>query len=171
MYKKAFKFLLIAAVLWGVLVGLIYLGSYLRYTAGNQTWHGTGTIITLLFIWATIFTVTVVITMKGIELIKQNLRGKLRLDFAAWLGVLVAEYSANESMDIVTFFNKICQENGVKEAPKLAKFYDNNKKLAGTREAVFDHLRKEIEFLADKHSAQVQSAKKSARQVNNKKQK
>lgn len=169
MYRKAFKFLSVAAILWCVLVGLIYLGSYLKFMIGDGTWHGTGTIITLLFIWVTIFTITVVITMRGIEVIKQNLRGKLRLDFAAWLGALVAEYSANGSMDIVAFFNKICEENGIQEAPKLSQFYDKNKKMTGNREAVFDQIRKEIEFKADKWT--MESLNKARKQANNKKQK
>ena len=149
---KALKFFTIAAALWGLLIGLIHLGSYLKFALIEPTWHGTAAVISVIFIWVTIFTVTIVTTMKGVEIIRQHLRKKLQFDFAAWLGTLVADYNRkDDSINIETFFNAICNENGIKDVPDLKKFY----KGKDNRNSVFEKIKEEIEFAASQHSREL----------------
>lgn len=155
MYRKAFKFFLTAFILWLILIGLIYLGSYLRYMISGGSWHQNATIISLLFVWVTIFTITVVVTMKGVVTIKEHLKAKMRLDFLAWLGMLTIDYyRSNPSMDIYAFFKSICEENGIKNIPDFSRFYDSKKNLNLQRNNIFETIRKEIEETANEWSNQ-----------------
>jgi hypothetical protein len=144
--KKFFK---ITVILYVVLIILIYFGSYLKYLL-NYSWPGTASVIAIIFIWVTIFFIAIVLAARGVFLIKERMRGKERLDFVAKLGVLSAEYSkTNDKMEISEFFELVCKENGVMEIPDLNKFTGENFSLKGTRQNVFDALRKEIEAAAN----------------------
>jgi hypothetical protein len=148
MLKNESKLFKIAAILFVVLVILIYFGSYLKYLL-SYSWFGTAAVIAILFIWITIFFIATIITAKGTSLIKERLRGKERLDFVAKLGVLVAEYrKTNDKMEVGEFFEILCKDNGVMDIPDLNKYIDENFSLKGTRETVFETLRKEIEEAA-----------------------
>ncbi|MFH0975561.1 MAG: hypothetical protein V1874_07225 [Spirochaetota bacterium] len=147
--KKIFG---IAALLYAVLIILIYFGSYLKYLL-NYSWFGNAAVIVVIFIWVTVFLIATVLTAKGVFLIKERMRGKERLDFTAWLGVLIADYSqSGKKIDLQAFFKMVCKENGVSETPDLKKYYNKQKMLKDTREVVFEELRQEIEDAADSWS-------------------
>jgi len=106
--KKLFK---IAAILYIILIILIYFGSYLKYLL-SYSWLGTASVITIIFIWVTIFFITIVISARVLFFIKVRLRGKERLDFVAKYGALVAEYAKNnknKKMQTTEFFTLICK--------------------------------------------------------------
>jgi hypothetical protein len=148
---KIFK---IAVLLYAVLIILIYFGSYLKYLL-NYSWAGTASVIAIIFIWVTIFLIATIITAKGVSLIKERMRGKERLDFTAWLGVLIAVYlQSGKKMDLSTFFKQVCRENGLSKVPDLNKFYDEKKKLKGTRDAILVELRQEIEDAIEESPAE-----------------
>jgi hypothetical protein len=149
--KKLFK---IAAILYIILIILIYFGSYLKYLL-SYSWLGTASVITIIFIWVTIFFITIVISARVLFFIKVRLRGKERLDFVAKYGALVAEYAKNnknKKMQTTEFFTLICKENGVMKAPDLKKYSKQNFSLKGTRDKVFESLRREIEIAANEWS-------------------
>ena len=143
--KKLFK---MASFLYLILILFIYLGSYLKYLL-KYPWYGTATVIFIIFLWVTIFLIATVIATRGIYLIRKHDEKKTKLDFIAWLGVLTADYrqSGNE-IDLLNFFIEICKENGIKDAPDLEKYYNNQKKLIEDRESVYIKLRQEIEEAA-----------------------
>ncbi len=149
MLKKEKKLFKIAAILYAVLIILIYFGSFLKYLL-SYSWFGTAAVITILFIWVSIFFIATVISARGVYLIKVRLHGKERLDFVAKLGTLAAEYGkTNDKMEIGEFFELVCKENGVMDIPDLNKYVKENFSLKGTREKVFETLRKEIEEAAN----------------------
>ena len=147
--KKHFK---IAALLYLILLVLIYFGAYLKYLL-SYSWLGNGSVIAIIFIWLTVFFIATIIVTRGLFLIKQRLRGKERLDFVAQIGALTAEYGKTKGkMELGEFFKIICKENGVMEIPDLNKY--SNEKFSGqfARENVFKALRQEIEAAAIAHS-------------------
>ncbi len=149
--KKLFK---ISAILYIILIILIYFGSYLKYLM-SHSWAGTASVIAVIFIWVTVLFITVVISSRALFLIKVRLRGKERLDFVAKYGSLIAEYgkaNKNKKMLVTEFFAQICKENGVMKAPDLKKYSKENFALKGTREKVFESLRREIERSANEWS-------------------
>jgi hypothetical protein len=154
MLKNEKKLIKIAAILYIVLIILIYFGSYLKYLL-SYSWLGTASVITIIFIWVTIFFITVVISARVLFFIKVRLRGKERLDFVAKYGSLVAEYAKNnknKKMQVAEFFILICKENGIMKAPDIKKYSKENFGLKGTRERVFESLRQEIEDAANEWS-------------------
>lgn len=145
--KKLFK---IAAILYAILIILIYFGSYLQYLL-SYSWYGKGSVIAIIFIWVTIFFIATIIAARGVFYIKQRLRGAERLDFVAKLGTVAAELAkADESgdMKLSEFFETVCKENGVMDTPDLSKYAEENFALRGTREKVLESLRHEIENAA-----------------------
>ncbi|MBN2402186.1 MAG: hypothetical protein JXN64_07280 [Spirochaetes bacterium] len=154
MQKKEKKLFKVAAILYMILIILIYFGSYLRYLLSNS-WFGTGSVIVVIFIWVTIFFITTIITARGVFHIKQRLRATERLDFVAKLGALAVEIGKeNEdgNMELSEFFELVCKENGVMDIPDLSKYANENFALRGTREKVFETLRHEIEAAANSWS-------------------
>jgi TM2 domain-containing membrane protein YozV len=153
MTLKEKKHFFIAGLLYVVLIILIYFGSYIKFLL-NHSWDGTAAAIVIIFLWITIFIIATIVAARGVTLIKERWRGKQRLDFVAWMGVMIADYSnSKKKMDLFGFFKEICKENGIMEAPNLKKYFDAKKKnLIGTRESVFEQLRQEIEDAATQWS-------------------
>ena len=147
--KKHFK---IAALLYLILIILIYFGSYLKYLL-SYSWLGKGSVIVIIFIWLTVFFIATIITARGLFLVKQRLRGKERLDFVAQVGALAAEFGkAKSKMNVGEFFEAICRENGITEIPNLNKYSKDNFTGQFARENVFRALRLEVETAAIAHS-------------------
>lgn len=153
MTLKEKKHFFIASLLYVVLIILIYFGSFIKFLL-NHSWYATAAAIVIIFLWITIFIIATIVAARGVTLIKERWRGKQRLDFVAWMGVMIADYSnSKKKMDLFSFYKEICKENGIMDAPDLKKYYNSKKKnLIGTRESVFEQLRQEIEDAATQWS-------------------
>jgi hypothetical protein len=145
MYKNEKQLFKSAGILYIILLALIYLGSYLKYLL-NFSWYGTASVIVILFIWLTILMIATVITSRGFFLIKQRDKTRQTIDFISKLGVYIADYrQSGNDPGLIDFYKSLCKEHGIENAPDLGKYYDNNNKLIGSREAVHEKLKKEIE--------------------------